>query len=336
MLAQKSVFAIFVSLMLLVSLMPAFVVAEEGSSTDTNTDSTTETDSDDDSDDSDDDTDVEDEAEDEDEIEDEEDESDDEDDSEEDRLEDIREMKEERLKKEFKHEFTTEDGRHVVVERKVEIEDGKRKIIIIRKVTNADGSVSEYRLEIIEKDGKRLVKFEGRGDFDVETDLEVDQGENESDLEVTDSEGKRHKIKVMPDRASEVAIERLRSKNFTVELREIEHKNVPRVVYVMESNKNGKFLGIFKTKVKVEGQIDPETGEVIGVNKPWWAVLVAGEDDADETVTEETNGEVESEMPAEGNESVEEMIVENETTSDAAGTVEEGQVVDEGLNESSA
>ncbi|KKL51476.1 hypothetical protein LCGC14_2295110, partial [marine sediment metagenome] len=91
------------------------------------------------------------------------------------------------------------------------------------------------------------------------------------------SNGKRAKIKIMPDQLVEIALERLKAQNFTMELKEIRYKNEQKVIYNIEANKTGRFLGIFKMKLKLEGQIDPETGEFIRINKPWWAFLVAGE-----------------------------------------------------------
>ena len=99
----------------------------------------------------------------------------------------------------------------------------------------------------------------------------------------------------MPDTASEIALERLRAKNFTIELREVRHRNIPRVVYHIRSNKTGRFLGIFKLKLRVEGQVDPETGEFIGTSKPWWAFLVTGED-SDQTGDEDEMGQGQSDQ----------------------------------------
>ena len=82
----------------------------------------------------------------------------------------------------------------------------------------------------------------------------------------------------MPDQVVELALERLKALNFTIELKEIKDNNKLRVIYNIEANKTGRFLGIFKLKLKLEGQIDPETGEFIRINKPWWAFLVTGED----------------------------------------------------------
>jgi len=200
-----------------------------------------------------------------------------------------------RVREEIKRDFR-EDGKRVQVERKDEIEDGKRKTEIRRIITDEDGIRKEIRIKIEEEDGKRKIRIEGREDIEVETELEIDDDleGNESDIGAISSDGKRHKIKVLPDRASEIAVERLRAKNFTVELKEILHKNVPRVIYNIEADKEGKFLGVFKLKLRVEGQIDPETGEVIETGKPWWAFLVTGED-SDQTSDDDVEVEVESE-----------------------------------------
>ncbi|MEK6897931.1 MAG: hypothetical protein AABX28_01085, partial [Nanoarchaeota archaeon] len=132
---------------------------------------------------------------------------------------------EERVTKrhEFKKEFR-ENGRKVEVERRVETEDGKLKITIIRKIKNADGSESEIKIVIIEEDGKRKVKIEGREDLELETELELDENNESSDLEATTSDGEKHKLKVLPDEARQIIAERLKAmniSNFTLE--EIKH-----------------------------------------------------------------------------------------------------------------
>ena len=88
------------------------------------------------------------------------------------------------------------------------------------------------------------------------------------------SNGNFTRIKILPDQASEIAKQIFNSTNYTITLKEVEHKNIPRVVYNIRANKHGKFLGIFKFAMKIEGQIDPETGEVISISRPWWAFLV--------------------------------------------------------------
>jgi hypothetical protein len=84
-------------------------------------------------------------------------------------------------------------------------------------------------------------------------------------------------VNFLPDEASERAAERLKimNENLSIQLRERVHKNIPQVVYNIEANKSGKFLGIFRTSMKVGAEVDPSTGEVLDVNKPWWSFLVA-------------------------------------------------------------
>jgi len=228
-----------------------------------------------------------------------------------------------RFKEEIKREFIDESGNRVKIERKIEIKDGEVKIEIKRKIVDSDGNEIEIKIKIEEKDGRRKIHIEGKEEFSVETELEIEtefEG-NESDLGALTSDGKRHRIKIMPDRASEIAIERLKSKNFTIELREVLHKNIPRVVYNIETNKNGRFLGVFKLKIKIEGEIDPETGEIISINKPWWAFLVTGED------SDQTEGD--SDQIEEENQITVELTEENSSGEFGTATLakENGQVI---------
>ena len=200
-----------------------------------------------------------------------------------------------RMKEEIKKEFRDDDGNLVKIERKVEIKDGRIKIKIKRTVISPDGSVIEKTI-VIERDDdglKRKIKIEGFDEFGFETELEIeDEFEgNETDIAAIMSNGRKALIKIMPDTASKIALERLRALNFTnITLKEIRHKNIPRVIYNIETKKEGRFLGIFKLKLKIEGQVDPETGEFIGISKPWWAFLVVGEE------TDETGDEMEEEL----------------------------------------
>ncbi|MBI4116898.1 hypothetical protein HY449_04100 [Candidatus Pacearchaeota archaeon] len=190
----------------------------------------------------------------------------------------LKEFNKEKLKKEFR-----ENGNRVKVEREVETEDGKIKIKIKKEIIDANGNKREIKIEIEEEDGKRKVKVEGKEEF--ETDLNISS--NESEIEAETSDGERHRIKILPDRAAQIARERIKAMNISnLTLEEIKERNVPRVVYNIQTNKNGRFLGVFKLAMKTETRIDPETGEVIDVNAPWWAFLV---NEQDETIPPETN-----------------------------------------------
>lgn len=114
----------------------------------------------------------------------------------------------------------------------------------------------------------------------VKTNLIVSNGTNGESLRVTMSNGRFATIKIMPETASAVAIAHMEAhceqNNCTVELKEVGRGNNTRVAYEVEAEKNARVLGIFKGKMKVRAYVDAETGEVISVNRPWWAFLAAG------------------------------------------------------------
>ncbi|MBU2503593.1 MAG: hypothetical protein KJ879_00875 [Nanoarchaeota archaeon] len=134
-----------------------------------------------------------------------------------------------------------EDGREIRSERKIRIKDGQTEI-------------------------RTRLKVEGNG----------------ANLSIVDSEGERHRIRVTPEKLRVLIMERLKANNITeFSIDEIEHKNIPRVVYKVNSEHQGRFLGIIKISMKVQTQIDPETGEIIDVNTPWWTFIITGEKIAD-------------------------------------------------------
>ena len=200
----------------------------------------------------------------------------------------------------------------------IEFEDGKRKVRIKRRFIDEDGNEVriDIRIEEIIKDGKLIRKIKSKrkisGEyFEVETELELkdDFEGNRSRIRAKLSNGNFSLIDILPEEAHEIALERLRSRNLSMELIEIKHKNVPRVVYNIQTNKNGRFLGIFKLKIKMEAQIDSETGELLGITKPWWAFLVSGEE-SDQTGESDDGGE---EDEPEENETEENETEQNET-----------------------
>ena len=95
------------------------------------------------------------------------------------------------------------------------------------------------------------------------------------------SNGKNSEIKMMPDTASERAIERLKLKvcseenRCVIELKEAGIGNQAKVVYEVSVEKQGKFLGLFKVKSKISAEIDAETGELNRIKNPWWAFLAS-------------------------------------------------------------
>lgn len=87
------------------------------------------------------------------------------------------------------------------------------------------------------------------------------------------SNGRKAEIKIMPETASERAIERLGQLNFSVVLKEVGNNQT---AYELTAEKEGKMLGVFKIKGNVSVEVDAETGEVLKMKKPWWAFLATG------------------------------------------------------------
>lgn len=110
---------------------------------------------------------------------------------------------------------------------------------------------------------------------EVNTTLEVEQevDNNKTKIKVKLSNGRKAEIKVMPDTASERAIERLGQLNFTIVLKEIPVGNNKTVAYELQAERHMRILGLFRIKAQVKAQIDAETGEIISIKKPWWAFL---------------------------------------------------------------
>ncbi len=101
--------------------------------------------------------------------------------------------------------------------------------------------------------------------------------QNRTRLYVNLRSGRDAEIKVMPDTASETALQRLRlrncNENCTIELREVGVGNQTRAAYEVRAQRSSRVLGLFRARMNVQAQVDAETGETIQVRKPWWAFL---------------------------------------------------------------
>ena len=109
---------------------------------------------------------------------------------------------------------------------------------------------------------------------------------NETSLKVHVFDSRFHflenaEVKIMPNTASERALERLRLKNCveeagcTIELKEVGKGDKVKPAYEIKTQRQSKVLGLFKAKMDVEAQVDAETGELIKTKKPWWAFLAS-------------------------------------------------------------
>ncbi|PJE81337.1 hypothetical protein COU58_03045 [Candidatus Pacearchaeota archaeon CG10_big_fil_rev_8_21_14_0_10_32_42] len=121
------------------------------------------------------------------------------------------------------------------------------------------------------------------GEIKVETELPIEvEGNN---IRATQSNGVQSEIKIMPDAASEIALNRLRLRvcseenNCTIELKEVGKKEQAQIVYELKIQKESKILGLFKKQMKVSVQVNAKTGEIVGTEKPWWAFLASEKDE---------------------------------------------------------
>ncbi len=110
--------------------------------------------------------------------------------------------------------------------------------------------------------------------------LTQERVQNRTRLYAKLSNGKYAEIKIMPDVASQTAIERLRLKNCNneschIELKEVGSKNQSRVVYEIRAKKRVKILGLFRKSVQFKAEVDAEKGDILSIKKPWWMFLAS-------------------------------------------------------------
>lgn len=215
-----------------------------------------------------------------DEADEDEDDQDDEDEteSEDDDLEDEDELEddEEEFGNRIKFEKRVENGKEVEVkyEERIFFVDG--------------GKVFRLRIEYREEDGKieKKIKIEDSElEIEIEEELEIVEGESEDDaIEVRLSDGVEKEIKVMPETASARALEAIQKnacppESCVIVLKEVgDDKTEKKIVYEMTQENEVRVLGLFRARLKSVALVDAEqNGEVISVEKSWWAFLATGD-----------------------------------------------------------
>ncbi len=142
-------------------------------------------------------------------------------------------------------------------------------------------SESGKQLRVQEQSNNRMRLEAGSASADTSMELVQEQVQERTRLRVKLSNGKDSEVKVMPDAASEKALERLRLKvcseenSCRIELKEVGSGEKVRAAYEVQVQKQAKMLGLFKTRMQVQAQVDAENGEVIQSKKPWWAFLAS-------------------------------------------------------------
>jgi hypothetical protein len=140
----------------------------------------------------------------------------------------------------------------------------------------------EVRLERIQN---KVQLKAGNVSVNCSGECEYNETGNESRIMKRLSNGRNVEIKVMPDVASERALEALRlhrcieENNCTIELKEVSARGNATenssLVYEIQRERKAKVFGFIGSKMKVGAEVDAETGEVLRINKPWWAFLAS-------------------------------------------------------------
>ena len=121
------------------------------------------------------------------------------------------------------------------------------------------------------------------GGVSAECDFEMKQEkvQDKTKLYAGLSNGKNVEIKVMPNVASERALDRLRLKvcseenQCQIKLKEVGSGEQVKLAYEMKTQRQSKVFGLFNARMQVQAQVDAETGEIIRIKKPWWAFLAS-------------------------------------------------------------
>src|SRR3989344_2089947 len=109
----------------------------------------------------------------------------------------------------------------------------------------------------------------------IETD-----SEGKTKLRTKLKNGQEKEIKIMPDTASEKALERLKlkvcspEKNCTIQLKDVGSGETEKVQYEVQLERHSRILGLFHKKMQIRAEVDAENGDV-NIHKPWWALLDA-------------------------------------------------------------
>jgi len=140
------------------------------------------------------------------------------------------------------------------------------------------------QMKIQKKENNRIRLEVGGVGVDCDCNMTQDKFQNRTRLKTMLSNGRNAEIKIMPNTASETALQRLRLKNCveekcSIELKEVGQGEQTKLAYEMRTQRESRVFGLFKKRMQVQAQVDAETGEVIRVRKPWWAFLASESDE---------------------------------------------------------
>ncbi len=152
---------------------------------------------------------------------------------------------------------------------------------------------SNITFQNLNKSRKDLIAGRIDAKFNLSLSAEDIAG-NISHLLATLSNGRNATVKLMPDRASAIALKRLsalcNTTNCDVELKEVGQGNTARLAYNVQTQKDSKLFFLINKKMTVSAQVDAETGQVISTHKPWWSFLASESKVSNQEIDNQVSG----------------------------------------------
>lgn len=157
------------------------------------------------------------------------------------------------------------------------LEEGEPNLIATQTQTYTNNAGEDMQIQTGTQTRLRVRDVEAHSSLEI---IPV-QEQNRTRLKVKLSNGNEAEIKIMPNTASETALNRLRLKvcsqenNCSIELKEVGTGTQTKAVYQLQAERQSKVFGLFRAKMQVQAQVNAENGEIVRTNKPWWSFIAS-------------------------------------------------------------
>ena len=143
--------------------------------------------------------------------------------------------------------------------------------------TMNQGETSKLQVQTSSEFGSTIRTQNGTAEAQTNMKMTQQQVGNQTRTYAELSNGMKAEIKVMPDTASERALEVLGAKceemGCEIELKEVGKGEETKAAYEVKAQKQVKVLGFIKTQMRTQAQIDAGTGEIVRTRNAWWGFL---------------------------------------------------------------
>lgn len=143
--------------------------------------------------------------------------------------------------------------------------------------TSNQGEAFQLKIQTNSEFGAIIRSQNGTAEAKTEMKMTQQQDGNQTKTYAELSNGMKAEVKVMPDTASEKALEVLGAKceetGCQIELKEVGKGEETKAAYEIKAQKQVKVLGFIKTKMRTQAQIDAGTGEIVRTRNAWWGFL---------------------------------------------------------------